>query len=120
PQALGGPQAPLGEALAVAEELGRQDGSVGWNLTLALAYPLLSDYLPESVAQAICGPPDAVAVAHFVPRGRAQRVAGGYRLSGRWTFMSGCHNATWTFAGGAVVEHEQPVLGADGAPLTLV
>ncbi|MHB8576312.1 MAG: acyl-CoA dehydrogenase family protein, partial [Dehalococcoidia bacterium] len=120
PQALGGPQAALREALEVAEALGRQDASAGWNLTLAVAYPLLSDYLPASVAQAIFGQQDAVAVAHFAPRGRANRVDGGYRLSGRWTFMSGCQNANWTFAGGTVLAGEHPEQGPDGAPLALV
>jgi indole-3-acetate monooxygenase len=120
PRALGGAQAPLVDALAVMEELGRQDGSIGWNLTLAIASPLLGEYLPEAVARTMFGGDDTVVAANFGPRGRAVRVEGGYRLSGRWTFMSGCQNATWAFAGGAVVEDDHPVPGPDGTPLARI
>jgi alkylation response protein AidB-like acyl-CoA dehydrogenase len=43
--------------------------------------------------------------------GRADRVDGGYRVSGRWPFVSGCHNAAY-FAGLVVVhENGEPAPG---------
>ena len=36
--------------------------------------------------------------------GRAQRVEGGFRLSGNFTYLSGCDIANWLCVGGAVEE----------------
>jgi alkylation response protein AidB-like acyl-CoA dehydrogenase len=102
PRDLGGDQAALADALAVAEEFGRQDGSTGWTITLGFASGLFSDYLPAAAARSIFGSQDAVLAGSFAPRGRAIRVAGGYRLSGRWSFMSGCQHSNWFFGGAAV------------------
>jgi 3-hydroxy-9,10-secoandrosta-1,3,5(10)-triene-9,17-dione monooxygenase len=45
----------------------------------------------------------------YAPTGKIKRVDGGYRVSGRWSFSSGCDHCTWVFLGGFA-----PV--ADGAP----
>lgn len=116
PRALGGEQAELTEALSVAEEFGRQDGSMGWNLTFAFLGALFSDYVPEAAARTIFGSQDALVAGNFAPRGRAVCVAGGYRLSGRWGFVSGCQNANWGIGGAMVFDGERPVPGPDGAP----
>jgi len=41
------------------------------------------------------------------PCGRAERVAGGYRLSGRWPFGSGVDSATWMIAGAMVAQADK-------------
>ncbi len=117
PRALGGEQAPLEDALLVSEEFGRQDGSVGWNVTLAFAgSALISDYLSEAEAREIFGSHDAVVAGSFAPKGRASRVEGSYRLSGQWSFVSGCQNANWMLGGGIIFEGDKPTLGPDGTP----
>jgi 3-hydroxy-9,10-secoandrosta-1,3,5(10)-triene-9,17-dione monooxygenase len=42
----------------------------------------------------------------YAPTGRAQLADGGYRLSGRWSFSSGCSHATWVLLGGIVTSDE--------------
>lgn len=116
PGALGGGQAGFEEALAVSEELARQDGSTGWNLTFAMISPVFSDYLPQDAARQIFGGGDVVIAGSFAPGGRACRIAGGFQLRGAWSFVSGCQNASWIVAGGVVFDGEQPELGPDGAP----
>ena len=37
-----------------------------------------------------------------MPRGRVERVAGGFRLSGRWGFSSGVRHCQWAFLGALV------------------
>jgi alkylation response protein AidB-like acyl-CoA dehydrogenase len=37
------------------------------------------------------------------PVGRAEAVAGGYRISGRWGWASGIHHSDWLFAGAAIL-----------------
>jgi 3-hydroxy-9,10-secoandrosta-1,3,5(10)-triene-9,17-dione monooxygenase len=38
---------------------------------------------------------DSLVASGFLPAGRAARVDGGFRLSGRWPFSSGCDHADW-------------------------
>ena len=38
----------------------------------------------------------------YAPTGKVTRAAGGYRLSGRWSFSSGCDHCQWVFLGGLV------------------
>jgi 3-hydroxy-9,10-secoandrosta-1,3,5(10)-triene-9,17-dione monooxygenase len=38
----------------------------------------------------------------YAPTGKVTRVDGGYRISGRWSFSSGCDHAGWIFLGGNV------------------
>ena len=42
------------------------------------------------------GNPDAVACGSYAPAAKAIEVEGGYRLTGRWSFASGCDNAQWS------------------------
>jgi 3-hydroxy-9,10-secoandrosta-1,3,5(10)-triene-9,17-dione monooxygenase len=47
----------------------------------------------------------------YQPVGKVERVDGGYRLSGRWGFSSGCDHCQWTFLGSLI-----PPLEAGGPP----
>jgi 3-hydroxy-9,10-secoandrosta-1,3,5(10)-triene-9,17-dione monooxygenase len=46
----------------------------------------------------------------YAPTGKALLVEGGYRLSGRWSFSSGCDHATWVLLGGLVTNDEGQIV----------
>jgi len=46
--------------------------------------------------------PDALISSSYAPTGKVVRVEGGFRISGRWSFSSGCDHCGWVFLGGFV------------------
>ena len=38
----------------------------------------------------------------YMPVGKVERVEGGFKFSGRWSFSSGCDHCQWVFLGGVV------------------
>jgi 3-hydroxy-9,10-secoandrosta-1,3,5(10)-triene-9,17-dione monooxygenase len=46
--------------------------------------------------------PTALISSSYAPTGKIEPAPGGYRVSGRWSFSSGCQNASWVFLGGVV------------------
>lgn len=53
-------------------------------------------WLPDAGAEEILATPRLVLAPSFNPqRGGAVAVDGGYRLTARWRFSSGCQDAAW-------------------------
>lgn len=109
PEAYGGSRAELSTQLEVIEEVSRADGSAGWCVMIASTTSVLAGHLDESVLQALFGyDPRASACGVYAPKGRAQKVDGGYRVTGRWGFASGCEHSAWRLGGALVADGEKP------------
>ena len=100
PRELGGYEADPVTTMEILEAAARIDGSAGWTLgILALTSAMAGGFLPLKTAQRIFAkgvPPMAGMIA---PKGKAEPVDGGYRVTGRWAFGSGIHHADWVIAG---------------------
>jgi alkylation response protein AidB-like acyl-CoA dehydrogenase len=100
PRELGGYEADPVAAMEILEAVARIDGSAGWTLgILALTSAIAGAFLPVKTAQRIFAngvPPMAGMIG---PKGKAEPVDGGYRVTGRWAFGSGIHHADWVIAG---------------------
>jgi len=46
--------------------------------------------------------PHAMLCGSYAPTGQAVPEAGGYRLTGKWSFASGCDHASWAIVGGLI------------------
>jgi 3-hydroxy-9,10-secoandrosta-1,3,5(10)-triene-9,17-dione monooxygenase len=44
--------------------------------------------------------PDTLISSSYAPTGKVERTDGGFRISGRWSFSSGCDHCQWIFVGG--------------------
>lgn len=117
PRRAAGLELSLAEALQVYEAAACIDGSVGWAVMIGSGGGLFAAYLSPEAAQVIYSPPDAVIAGSGAPDGVAERVACGYRATGRWRYASGADYATTFTANCRITERGSPVLGADGAPL---
>src|SRR5438067_5429846 len=117
PRSLGGLELDIVSALHVVEEVARADGATGWNVMLAGDGSLLSGFAAGAEARAIfAGPPLPILAGALNPLGRITRVEGGYRVTGRWPYGSGCQQADWFFGGCLLVEGDAAVRRPDGTP----
>lgn len=114
PRALGGSEADLVTFALAIEAIAEVDGSTGWCVGQAAGAGYAAGELRGEAATRIYGDPRCV-VAWGPGGGSATPVPGGYRLSGRWSFASGCHHATWLGGDAAIV---RPDGGADDPPVS--
>ncbi|MGW2840085.1 acyl-CoA dehydrogenase family protein [Streptomyces sp. NPDC001493] len=116
PVERGGPELDSVQQTEVVELLARGDASAAWCAMIGMDTPLYAQFLPESVARDELGDPDTVTAGLILPVGRAERVPGGYRVTGRWQFASGINHADWVVAGCFVYKEGEPEPGPDGSP----
>ncbi|MEO8687980.1 MAG: acyl-CoA dehydrogenase family protein [Solirubrobacteraceae bacterium] len=104
PAAAGGLEAHPGTLTAAVRALAAGDAAAAWCVAIAATSGLLAGYLPEESARAIYAEPGTMVAGVFAPKGRASPEPGGFRVSGRWPFASGCRHAGWLMGGCVVVD----------------
>ena len=95
PRALGGPEChPLVVARTMAE-LAHGDASAAWCAMIASQCTWFAAFLPPEGAHEVFGDARSIVGAQTRPEGEAAAVDGGYRVTGRWPFISGVSHARW-------------------------
>jgi alkylation response protein AidB-like acyl-CoA dehydrogenase len=115
PAAYGGLDLTPIDGIAVFEELAKADGSVAWCVWNSNTHWIAAQLSPEA-ARTIHADPDVITANSTRPSGRADVVDGGYRVSGRWSLVSGCELAAWMVLWCVVHEDGKPRTLATGAP----
>lgn len=122
PREVGGLEVEPVEWLQMIEELSRINASVGWTAFIQSGVGLT--FLdPERYERFRERGGGRLILAMNLGRmaGKAVRVEGGYRISGRWPFASGAPFATWL--GGLSTGYDSggaPIVDATGQPLRLL
>jgi len=117
PRTLGGLEVDPLTFYRVVEAIARIDGSTGWCVFIAGGNPLLGAYLADQAAAEVFGrDPHVVTAGVVLPYGRAMRCEGGYRVTGRWSYASGCQHSAWIFCACQVFDAGQMHLTASGEP----
>jgi alkylation response protein AidB-like acyl-CoA dehydrogenase len=122
PKSLGGPELPIETVVLIMEELGRLDGSVGWNSMISTNHSILWSHIRHEVAASLVDTGRSIIAGTIggggdrsAPGGGvAVAVEGGYRIGGRWAFASGCHHADWMVANGRISENGELRKTPDG------
>ena len=95
PRSVGGEQVDPSTYLAAIEEVSRHDASIGWNMFVANSSSLIAPFLEPDTARTIFASPRTV-LSWGPPNGcELHAEPGGYRVTGRWDFASGCRQANW-------------------------
>ena len=85
--------------------------STGWISSVLTVHPWQIALFPEEAQQAVWGEDNKTLVSSsYAPTGKAIQTDGGYLLSGKWSFSSGCDHASWVLLGGLVFNAEGNVV----------
>jgi indole-3-acetate monooxygenase len=116
PRQLGGLQADPLTYLRVIELLAEAAGSVGWNVCNNNIAQLITLGLSDAGIQDIYGDGRDVAIAGTAVQGGGQAVPvdGGYRVTGRWPFGTGCQESAWMLGSFQILDDGQPRRSPDG------
>lgn len=119
PRSLGGLQVDPLTYLRVVELLSEGAGSVGWNVCNNSIGQLVTLGLPDEGVRELYPSGHATAIAGTAVQGGGQAVSvpGGYRISGRWTFGTGCQEANWMLGSFQILDDGQPRRRPDGGSL---
>src|SRR6201989_1204406 len=104
PRSAGGDEVEPWVYVAALEEIARHDASIGWNVFVGNSSALIAPFLDGEVNRTIFGNPRTIVSWGPPNASRARAVDGGYRLTGKWDFSSGCRQANSLGAHGHVVE----------------
>lgn len=113
PARFGGLELDYGSIqLDVARELGRGCGSTAWVAVVVACHDWIVGMYPEEAQQEIWdGSPETRIVSAFAwerSETTIETVDGGYILSGRWKFASGCDHCDWAILGGMAPSGDGP------------
>ncbi|HJY49067.1 MAG TPA: acyl-CoA dehydrogenase family protein, partial [Stellaceae bacterium] len=108
PREWGGPELDPLTQFRVIEALAMAEGSVGWCAMIGCDGGYITAFLDQDVARTMYPDFRVATGAAATTTGRAVRVPGGYRVSGRFPFVSGCHHCEWVWLGCTVIENGVP------------
>jgi alkylation response protein AidB-like acyl-CoA dehydrogenase len=84
-------------------------GSSAWICAVHGEHNWVIGNFPEEAQRDVwAANPHAVASASVAPNGTVEPASGGYRLSGRWGFASGCDHAQWVLLGSMAQRSGKP------------
>jgi alkylation response protein AidB-like acyl-CoA dehydrogenase len=107
PRAVGGLELDLPAYVQVIEEIGKADASTAWVVNQLAIFATYAARMPHDVARTIWATPRSVVANTPAATARAVVVPGGYRVTGRQGFSTGCRHASWLAAHAQVIENGQ-------------
>ena len=111
PRAFGGFEGDFDLLVDLTIEIAKSCASTAWVCGLLAAHQwLVASFSGEAQHEVWDDNPDALVCGSYAPVAIATAVDGGYALSGRWSFASGCDNAQWALCAAVLPER------SDGAP----
>ncbi|TDC70638.1 acyl-CoA dehydrogenase [Actinomadura sp. GC306] len=94
PARFGGGEQEFGAMASACREIGAGDASAGWLSVIYTLHNWMIALLPEEAQQEVWADrPYALVPCTLAPNGTAEAVAGGHRVTGRWSWGSGVMHA---------------------------
>jgi alkylation response protein AidB-like acyl-CoA dehydrogenase len=96
PARYGGYESDMRTVVDVIAQLGRGDGSAAWTVSTWAVSSFVVGLFPDEVQDEVFADPDVRVSGILSPTAMAVPAEGGYVVSGRWSFNSGCLQSQWT------------------------
>jgi 3-hydroxy-9,10-secoandrosta-1,3,5(10)-triene-9,17-dione monooxygenase len=107
PSRFGGFEADPVTFLTAVRMIASACGSTGWVSSVLGVHPWQLALFPDQAQQEVWGgDPNTRISSSYAPTGKPRATDGGHRLSGRWSFSSGCDHASWVLLGGIVPDSD--------------
>ncbi|GAA4694278.1 acyl-CoA dehydrogenase family protein [Pseudonocardia yuanmonensis] len=120
PRSLGGLEIDPVSAFDLIEEIATIDAAAAWNLYMSVTPSLFAMWLPEEGAREMLVDADVRLAGSLFPPLTAVPVDGGYRVTGRAPFVSGCHAATWLGFAATITDDGVPRTTDEGEPVEVL
>ncbi len=103
PKKYDGYELPPSVFFEVLMEIGRGCGSAAWVLGIVGVHNWQLPLFDPRAAQDVWKDDVNILISSsYAPTGKAAPATGGYRVSGRWSFSTGCDHCQWVFLGATV------------------
>jgi 3-hydroxy-9,10-secoandrosta-1,3,5(10)-triene-9,17-dione monooxygenase len=94
---------------SVLMEIAKTCMSSAWVLGVIGVHNWQMNLFDDPASEEVWGDDPTVLISSsYAPVGQVTNVDGGFRLSGRWSFSSGCEHCDWVFLGAVVPTEEAP------------
>lgn len=88
---------------AVVMEVAKACMSSAWVLSVIGVHNWQMNLFDAKASEEVWADDTSVRISSsYAPVGQVERVDGGYKLSGRWSFSSGCEHCDWVFLGAVI------------------
>jgi alkylation response protein AidB-like acyl-CoA dehydrogenase len=108
PHAYGGFEYGFEAFAQAVSAIARGCGSTGWVYALLASHQWLIACCSPRAQDEVWSDRTALAAGTYAPVARAAMADGGYRVTGKGSFCSGCDNAQWQFLGGMIPQPDGP------------
>ena len=111
PERFGGLESDPIDFYTAVRDISSACGSTGWVASVVGVHPWQVALFADEAQQAVWGNDTTTRLSSsYAPTGKAVQTEGGFTLSGKWSFSSGCDHCTWVLLGGLVFNAEDQVV----------
>lgn len=111
PRRFDGLEADPIDFYTAVREIASACGSTGWISSVVGVHPWQVALFADEAQQAVWGEDTNTRLSSsYAPTGKAQVTDGGYTLSGKWSFSSGCDHCSWVLLGGLVFNDQGAIV----------
>ncbi len=111
PKRFDGLEADPIEFYTAVRDIAGACGSTGWVSSVVGVHPWQVALFSDEAQQAVWGEDTNTRLSSsYAPTGKATVAEGGYQLSGKWSFSSGCDHCSWVLLGGLVFNADGQVV----------